>query len=68
MLLKSTGKEYRYYNKREGILKARRIEVKGGRGRRHKLIEYDLKETIRYWKLKEKLLNRTLWRTHFGRG
>jgi len=47
--------------------KVRRIEVKGRRGRRHKLIVDDLKETTGYWKLKEKLLDLTLWRTHFGR-
>jgi hypothetical protein len=29
---------------------------------------HDLKETRRYWKLKEEAQDRTLWRTHFGRG
>jgi hypothetical protein len=28
----------------------------------------DLEEARRYWKLKEKTLDRTLWRTRFGRG
>jgi hypothetical protein len=28
----------------------------------------DLKETRRYWKLKEEVQDRTLWRTQFGRG
>jgi hypothetical protein len=28
----------------------------------------DLKETGRYWKLKEEAQDRTLWRTQFGRG
>ena len=28
----------------------------------------DLKETREYWKLKEEALDRTLWRTRFGRG
>jgi hypothetical protein len=28
----------------------------------------DLKEKKRYWKLKEEALDRTLWRTRFGRG
>jgi hypothetical protein len=28
----------------------------------------DLKEKRRYWKLKEEALDRTLWRTRFGRG
>jgi hypothetical protein len=27
----------------------------------------DLKETRRYWKLKEEAQDRTLWRTQFGR-
>jgi hypothetical protein len=27
----------------------------------------DLKEKIGYWKLKEEALDRTLWRTHFGK-
>jgi len=55
--------------KREGILigyilhrnrllkhgrKDRRIELKGRRGRRRKLIVDDLKETTGYWKLKDK--------------
>jgi len=28
----------------------------------------DLEETRGYWKLKEEALDRTLWRTGFGRG
>jgi hypothetical protein len=28
----------------------------------------DLKEKRRYWKLKEEALDRTLWRSRFGRG
>ena len=48
--------------------KARRIEVKGRRGRRHKLIVDDFKETTGYWKLKEKSSVGTLWGTHFVRG
>jgi hypothetical protein len=28
----------------------------------------DLKETRRYWKLKEEAKDRTLWRTQFGKG
>ena len=28
----------------------------------------DLKEKSGYWKLKEETLDRTVWRTHFGRG
>jgi hypothetical protein len=40
----------------------------GRRGRRLKQLQDDLKEKIRYWKLKEEALDRTLWRTRFGRG
>jgi hypothetical protein len=38
------------------------------RQRRHKQLLDDLKEARRYWKLKEKAQNHTLWRTQFGRG
>jgi hypothetical protein len=51
----------------EGKLEGR-IEVTGGQGRRRKQLMDDLKETNRYWKLKEEALDRTLWRTRFGRG
>jgi hypothetical protein len=34
----------------------------GRRGRRRKQLLDDLKEKIRYWKLKEEALDRTLWR------
>jgi hypothetical protein len=37
-------------------------------GRRRKQLLDDLKEKRRYWKLKEEALDRTLWRTRFGRG
>jgi hypothetical protein len=40
----------------------------GRRERRRKQLLDDLKEKKRYWKLKEEALDRTLWRTHFGRG
>jgi hypothetical protein len=40
----------------------------GRRGRRRKQLLDDLKEKRRYWKLKEETLDRSLWRTHFGRG
>jgi hypothetical protein len=39
----------------------------GRLGRRHKQLLDDLKEKRRYWKLKEEALDRTLWRTRFGR-
>jgi hypothetical protein len=45
-----------------------RIETTGRRWRRRKQLLDDLKENRRYWKLKEEALDRTLWRTRFGRG
>jgi hypothetical protein len=51
----------------EGNLEGR-IEMTGRRGRRRKQILDDLKEKKIYWKLKEEALDRTLWRTNFGRG
>jgi hypothetical protein len=45
-----------------------RIEVTGRRERRRKQLLDDVKEKRRYWKLKEEALDRTLWRTRFGRG
>ena len=44
-----------------------RLEVKGRRGSRRKQLLGDIKETRRYWKLKEAALDRTVWRTRFGR-
>ena len=44
------------------------IEVTGRRGRRRKQLLDDLKEKIGYWKVKEKALDRILWRAGFGRG
>ena len=40
----------------------------GRQGRRLKQIVDDFKETGGYWKLKEEALDRTVWRTGFGRG
>jgi hypothetical protein len=51
----------------EGKLEER-LEMTGIRTRRRKQLLDDLKEKRRYWKLKEEALDRTLWRTHFGRG
>jgi hypothetical protein len=51
----------------EGKLEGR-IEMTGRRGRRRKQLLDDLKEKKRYLKLKEEALDRTLWRTRFGRG
>jgi len=44
-----------------------RIEVTGRRGRRRKQLLDDLKEMREFWKLEEEKLNRSLWRTGFGR-
>jgi hypothetical protein len=45
-----------------------RIEMTGRRGRRRKQLLDDLKGKGRCWKLKEEALDRTVWRTRFGRG
>jgi hypothetical protein len=44
------------------------IEVMGRRRERRKQLLDDLKEKKGYWELKEEALDRTLWRTCFGRG
>ena len=43
------------------------IEVTGRRGGRHKELSDDLNGKREYWLLKEKALDRTVWRTGFGR-
>jgi len=43
------------------------MEVTERRGRRRKQLLDDLEERGRCWKLKDKALDRTLWRTGFGR-
>jgi hypothetical protein len=45
-----------------------RMEVTGRLGRRRMQILGDVKEKKGYWKLKEEALDRTVWRTGFGRG
>ena len=40
----------------------------GRQGRRRKQLLDDLKEKRGYCKLKEEALDRTVWRTRFGRG
>jgi hypothetical protein len=50
----------------EGKLEGR-LEMTGRRGRRSKQLLDDLKEKRRYCKLKEEALDRTLWKTRFGR-
>ena len=42
-------------------------EVTGRGGRRRKQLLYDLKKTVGYWELKEETLDRTVWRTGFGK-
>ena len=39
----------------------------GRRGRRCEQLLDDFKATTSYWKLKEKALDRTVWRTRFGK-
>jgi hypothetical protein len=51
----------------EGTLEGR-MEMTGRRGRRRKQLLDDLKEKRGYWKLKEEALDRSQWRSHFGRG
>jgi hypothetical protein len=51
----------------EGKLEGR-IEMTERQERRRKQLLDDLKEKRGYWKLKEEALDRTLWRTRFGRG
>jgi hypothetical protein len=51
----------------EGKLEGR-IEMTGRRGGRRKQLLDNLKENRSYWKLKEEALDRTQWRTRFGRG
>jgi hypothetical protein len=42
--------------------------MKGRQRRRRKQLLGDLKEKRSYWILKEEALDRTMWRTRFGRG
>ena len=44
------------------------IEVTGRQGRRRRKLLDDLKERRGYSHLKEEALDRTMWRTRFGRG
>ena len=48
------------------LSKGKKIEGMERYGRRRKQLPNNLKET-RSWKLKEKALDRTFWKTHFGR-
>ena len=51
----------------EGKLEER-IEAARRQGRKRKQLLDNLEETRGYWKLKEKALGGSLWRTRFGRG
>ena len=51
----------------EGKIKGQ-IEVTRRRGRRRKKLVDDLKDRRGYCQLKEEALDRTMWRTVFGRG
>jgi hypothetical protein len=51
----------------EGKIKGR-IKVTGRRGRRRTELLDCLKEIKGYWKLKEEAVDRTVWRTGFGKG
>ena len=51
----------------EGKIKGR-IEVTGRRGRRRRKLLDDLKERRGYSHLKEKAVDRIIWRARFGRG
>jgi hypothetical protein len=51
----------------EGKLEGR-IEMTGRRGRRRKQLLDDLKEKREHWKLKDEALDRSQWRSRFGRG
>jgi hypothetical protein len=55
----------------KGLLKERykgRYEVTGRQGRRRRKLMDGLKESREYSHLKEKALDRTMWRARFGRG
>jgi hypothetical protein len=45
-----------------------RIEVTPRQGRRRKEVLDDVKETREYWKLREEAIDRSVWRTRFGKG
>jgi hypothetical protein len=44
-----------------------KIERTERRGKRRKQLLHDLKKKRRYWKLKEKAADRTIWKTRFGK-
>ena len=50
------------------VKKEGRVNVTRRRGRRCKKLLDDFKEKKGHWKLKDETLDRTMWRTRFGRG
>ena len=44
-----------------------RGKIRGDGKRSYKQLQDELKEKRGYWQLKEEALDRTLWKTHFGR-
>jgi hypothetical protein len=54
-----------FYNR---LLKEGGIKVTGRRGKRRRNLLDDLKERRGFSHLKEEALDRTMWRTRFGRG
>lgn len=57
-----------HYRPLSSLYDVERIEVSGRRGRRRRQLVDDLKGTWGYRELKEEALDRSLWRTGFGRG
>jgi hypothetical protein len=57
--------EIAFYNR---LLKKRKKEVKGRRGRRRRKLQDDLRERRGYSHLKDEALNRKMWGARFGRG
>jgi hypothetical protein len=57
---------FEWLHRAQGKLE-RRMEMTGRRRRRRLQLLDDLKEKRRYWKLKEEVLDRTVWRIRFGR-
>jgi hypothetical protein len=65
---KITIQNFKFYNNVEIIFfDCSRTELTGRRGRRRKQLLGNVKEKSRHCKLKEEALDRTLWRTGFGR-
>jgi hypothetical protein len=52
----------------EGKIEEKREVTGKRRRRRHMQLLDEIKETRAFWNLKEEALDRTLWRSRFGRG